>query len=307
MADDDHGRDPTSPSDGERECEREAARRRLLEVEPGNVRDLDAAAACECSCHPRPGHPDRHRSGLCQCQWTDQERATHLAEFNRLLEEHRPEQEAWWRDQAAKLATAAAELQIEATEEVPGAPWVIVGRVDGRRFYLRERWEAYTIVISPADDPDLDPWRSDLGVLVRGGDAADLLADGRVDYGRALRVVAEAVRTHMRRETCPHSHADQDRFCRACGLPLMNRARAATSDDSDDVRDVDGFIKGLVPETLRSGRHLRNVGAARRAWQRADEALVAAVRGARAAGDSWRVIGAVLDLTEAEVRQRYDK
>jgi hypothetical protein len=122
------------------------------------------------------------------------------------------------------VAAAAAELQIEATEESPGAPWVIVGRVDGRRFYLRERWEAYDISISPPDDPDLDPWRSDRGTLVRSGVAGDLLTAGRVDYRRALRVIAEAVRTQLRRETCAHPHADRDRYCPACGLPLLDAA-----------------------------------------------------------------------------------
>jgi len=229
---DDVGSRAASPSDDEPDgsrANREATRRRLLEVEPGNVRDLDAAATCECSCHPRPGDPDRHRGGLCQCQWTDAERAAHLAEFDRLMEERRPEQEAFWRERAETLAADAAGLQIEANEESPGAPWVIVGRVDGRRFYLRDRWEAYTIVISPAGDPGLDPWRSDSGVEVRSGRSGDLLTDGRVDYRRALRVVAEAVRTHLRREACTHPHHDEDRFCPACGLPLLDPASPLTA------------------------------------------------------------------------------
>lgn len=224
---DDRGPDLTGPGDGERErarAEREAARRRLLEVQPGDVRDLDAAAACECSCHPRPGDPNRHRGGLCQCQWTHQERAAHLAELDRVIEKHRPEQEALWREHVEAIAVAAAELRIDATEESPGAPWVIVWRVDGRRFYLRERWETYEIVISPANDPDLDPWRSDPGVLIRRGVAADLLTAGRANYRRALRVVAEAVRTHLRRETCAHPYDDADRFCPACGSPMQDAA-----------------------------------------------------------------------------------
>lgn len=127
-------------------------------------------------------------------------------------------------ENAEDLAEAAADLEIEATEEVSGAPWVIVGRVEGRRFYLRERWDTYTVVISPPDDPDLDPWRSDRGVLVRSGGSGDLLTGGRVEYRRALRVVAEAVRTHVRRERCPHPHAEGDWFCPTCGVALRDRA-----------------------------------------------------------------------------------
>jgi hypothetical protein len=272
-------------------------RRQLLEVAPGNVRDLDAAAACECSCHPRPGEQGRHHGGLCQCQWTDQERAAHMAELIRLMEQHRPEQEALWRERDEAIAVAAAELQIEATEESPGAPWVIVGHVDGRRFYLRERWETYEIVISPADDPDLDPWRLDSGILVRDGVAGDLLTAGRVDYRRALRVVAEAVRNHLRRETCAHPHDDADRFCPACGLPMQDVAAPISPEprgpegELDDADDAAGW---------QSRRYLRAVAAARRTRQDADDHLRAVVFRARAAGDPWSLIALALHLDEKD-------
>ena len=77
MDDDDPGVAPTGAGNDEQDRareQREMARRQLLEVESGNVRDLDAAATCECSCHPRTGDPNRHGGGLCQCQWTDHER-----------------------------------------------------------------------------------------------------------------------------------------------------------------------------------------------------------------------------------------
>lgn len=227
----DHEPDRASPgADDEQERAREertAARRQLLDVQPGSNRDLDAAASCECSCHPRAGHADKHGGDLCPCQWTDRERIEHLAEFARVVETNRSAEEAVQRENATALNATAAELAIEVSEEVPGAPWVLVGRIDGRRFYLRERWESYAIVVASAETPDIDPWGAEAGqpsVLVRSGDAADLYAAGRVDYPRALRVVAAAVRTHLRRETCAHPEADEGRFCTSCGQGLIDPA-----------------------------------------------------------------------------------
>ncbi len=319
MADDDPDAAPTGASDDERARAREqriAARRQLLDVQPGNNRDLDAAASCECSCHPRPGQPVKHGGDLCSCQWTERERSEHLAEFARVVEQHRPEQEAVQRKKAEALHAAAAELEIEVSEEIPGAPWVLVGRIDGRRFYLRERWESYTIVIAPVEAPDFDPWSADAdgaAVVVRSGDASDLYVAGRVDYRRALRVIAGAVRSHLLRENCAHVRAaPQDRFCSACGtlltdLSLPERAEAAPADGVAGNHSAEGFVGRTEPEALRSGSRLREVAAARHEQRRADEALDAAVRRARAVGDSWQVIGIVLGLTAAEVRRRFDQ
>ncbi|NTW39502.1 MAG: hypothetical protein HGA44_06365 [Cellulomonadaceae bacterium] len=140
MADDEPDPAPTGSNDYRNRAIEEptAARRQLLDVQPGSIRDLDAAAACECSCHPRPGETDKHGSDLCSCQLTSTDRAAHLAEFNRIIDQHRPDQEALQLQNARDLAAAAAELEIEASEEIPGAPWVITGRVDGRRYYLRD-------------------------------------------------------------------------------------------------------------------------------------------------------------------------
>lgn len=143
MTDDDATYSADGPGDdgrGRVRSKRAAARRRLLEAESGNVHDLDTAADCECSCHPRPGQPDRHSDQICHCQWTDQDRRDHLAEFNRVTEQHRSVVDDLQGENARALAEAAAELSMEATEEVTAAPWVLVGLVDGRRFYLRERW-----------------------------------------------------------------------------------------------------------------------------------------------------------------------
>gem|GEM_PF-2041326 len=304
MADDDPDPAPAGAGDDDRERAREqrtAARRQLLDVQPGNIRDLDAAAACECSCHPRPGQPDRHGGDLCSCQWTDPDRAAHLAEFNRVIEQQRPEQEALQLENARALAAAAAELDIEASEEVPGAPWVIVGRVDGRRYYLRDRWETYTVVVAPADDPDLDPWRAPASarlVVVRSGDSTDLFTGRWVNYRRALRVIASVVRTQLRREACTHPHDDADRFCPACGVPLRDEATPIRPDrdhpQSEDERD--GW---------RTGQHLRAIGAADRAWRDADDQLRGAIQRARAAGDPLWLIALMLHVDEQDAVRRF--
>lgn len=304
MADDGPDAAPFGATDQEPERTREertAARRQLLDVQPGNIRDPDAAAACECSCHPRPGQPDKHGSDLCSCQWTDTDRATHPAEGDRVIEQQRPELEAAQLESMRDLIAAAAELDIEATEEVPGAPWVITGRVDGRRYYLRDRWGTYTVVVAPAGQPDLDPWRAPAGarlIVVRSGDSADLFTGRWVNHRRALRVVAAAVRTQLRREACAHPHGDVDRFCPACGVPLRDEATPIRT-GLDDYELPDGG------DGWRTGRHLRAVGVAHLAWQDADDRLRGAVQCARAASDPWWLISLMLHVDEQEVVRRF--
>jgi ferredoxin-thioredoxin reductase catalytic subunit len=99
MADDGVGSHPTGAGAGaeERErarAERAAARRRLLDVERGSVSNLEAAAACECSCHPCPGQTDKHGVGACPCQWSDDDRRKHLVEFRRILARNDEETDA---------------------------------------------------------------------------------------------------------------------------------------------------------------------------------------------------------------------
>lgn len=61
-------------------AERVAGQRVLLRLVPGDLRDLDAAAECECSCHPRPGVPSTDAGELCR-----------LASIRRLLQTIRPQ------------------------------------------------------------------------------------------------------------------------------------------------------------------------------------------------------------------------
>lgn len=133
--------------------------------------------------------------------------------------------------QRRQLADAAAELHIQAREELPLGPWVIVGTVDGRGFYLRERSDQYAIVIAADNTPTLDPWTADPQntITIRTGTSDDLYDAAGTDYRKALHHVAAAVRTYLRQSTCAHPHKTDDRYCSACGLALVDPATPPAS------------------------------------------------------------------------------
>ena len=66
-------------------------------------------------------------------------------------------------------------------------------------------------------------------------------------------------------------------------------------------------LDGLDPSTTpaRDAAPFRGVVAARAAVDDADRQLREAVAAARAAGDSWTVIGAALDVTRQAAQQRF--
>ncbi|GAA3817072.1 hypothetical protein CSO01_36710 [Cellulomonas soli] len=220
-----------------------AARRRLLELDPTGVRDIEAAAACFCACHPRPADPDSHGGGRsCPCQLTPEELRALRARTSKLLKEHSTALEAAQREREQRLVDIAADLGIEAREDNLYAPWVIVGRVDGRGFRMRERSDRYAIVIAPDDSPTIDPWNAPDGtqtITVRTGDASDLGNVGPPDYRLALTVITETIRTFLRQRTCPHPHADGDWYCPRCGLTLVDLTRPPAETSVDDERRVE--------------------------------------------------------------------
>lgn len=209
-----------------RRDEQVAARRRLLELAPGDLRDLDAAAECGCSCHPSPGD-DPHGGRTCSCQLTPDERARRHADLEKALTASRAAYALVHRARADELAAAATDLGVEALEDGPGAPWVIVGTVDGHGFYMRERWDTYEIVVAPADDPAIQPWGAPIETpttVVRSGTISDLLPGGSVSYRHVLTFIVGEIRTYLRRRTCEHPSAPRDRYCPACGSPLVDPA-----------------------------------------------------------------------------------
>lgn len=204
--------------------ERVELRRRLLEVDPSSApRDVEAAAGCECGCHPRPGG-DVHNGGLCPCQLSGHQRRELVDRVTQAWvaeqEEYAPVREA----RVRALVSEAAALEVEAVAESPGDPLVISGTVDGVDFTMRERWDGYTIasrrlVASPAvGGPDGD-W-----VVLATGTSADLYPSGSVDLAHALRFIVAAVRTAIRRQTCTHPVRRSLRYCPRCGTALVDPA-----------------------------------------------------------------------------------
>ena len=68
-------------------------------------------------------------------------------------------------------------------------------------------------------------------------------------------------------------------------------------------------LDAIRPDThpARDAPHFRRIIAARRAVDDAEAELRAAVAAARAAGDSWTVIGAALDTTRQAAYQRFGR
>ena len=68
-------------------------------------------------------------------------------------------------------------------------------------------------------------------------------------------------------------------------------------------------LEAIRPDThpARDATHFRRIIAARRAVDDAEAELRAAVAAARAAGDSWTVIGAALDTTRQAAYQRFGR
>ncbi|GAB2986235.1 hypothetical protein [Nocardioides montaniterrae] len=68
-------------------------------------------------------------------------------------------------------------------------------------------------------------------------------------------------------------------------------------------------LERLDPSSVppRDATHFRNIIAARKRIEEAEEGLRAAVDAAREAGDSWTVIGAALDTTRQNAYQRFGK
>lgn len=203
-----------------------AAKRALLEALPGAPHDLDAAAECHCECHPSPGR-DRHPGEPCMCQLTDEERKARWARAMQSLAQFRDHLRPVQEQHQRELAEAAAELGVEVREEIPAAPWVLTGAVDGRAFYMRERWDTYDIVIAHDDNPTVQPWSDPdtAGITIRSGDSRDLYVGTPPDYGVALRFIVGAIREHLARTTCPHPARAGDRYCPRCGAPLTDPAQ----------------------------------------------------------------------------------
>ncbi|WP_019135760.1 hypothetical protein [Cellulomonas massiliensis] len=218
--------DERQPAAERERAKRIAARRALLELLPVGPQDLDAAARRWCSCHPQPAG-DPHHGETCVCQLTEPERRQRTARaretVRQIAEGSRPAREQHLRE----LPATAAELGVDAHEEVIAAPWVLTGTVDGVAWYMRERWDTYAIAISSGEDPSIQPWgaRGVQTTTIREGDANDLYQGTPPDYGHALRFIVGVIREHLTRASCEHPHRDGDRYCPRCGVALTDPAQ----------------------------------------------------------------------------------
>jgi hypothetical protein len=82
---------------------------------------------------------------------------------------------------------------------------------------------------------------------------------------------------------------------------MTTKQKARSEQDSD----VETFIDGIDPATMRDARHLRAVAAARKNAEQAEQALREAVGAARAAGDSWTMIGLMLGTSRQAAHREF--
>lgn len=66
-------------------------------------------------------------------------------------------------------------------------------------------------------------------------------------------------------------------------------------------------LESVAPESLRDASHFRRIIEAKKGLETADKGLRDAVAAARAAGDSWTVIGAAMGTSKQAAFQRFSK
>jgi hypothetical protein len=211
----------------------EPARRAMLASGP-SLRDLEAAVACGCSCHPRPAETRLHEGGVsCPCQSTPEERAAAFDDLRGVLQESSAGEFSYEARMREAMGAAASRLGVTIRHAGGWAPFVITGVVDGRGFYLRERHDCWSVEVASDDDPLADPYvlSSDVPtIVVAEGVSEALTVDGAFDTVRALEVAVHAVRLFLLRRVCSHPQAE--RFCPACGVEVADSAawRVSASD-----------------------------------------------------------------------------
>ena len=192
--------------------------RELLALSSIPLRSPQKALECTCSCHPRV-NLGLHKGGTqCPCQQTPAERkrlAQKLfADLNRIGE---PLQE-YSTEQSQLLQQKAQELNVKADIACQMAPFVIVGEVDGRAFYLRERHDKYRVTIASDDHPTTNPWNAppeEPQIDIQYGDISEFQ-----NVGEALEIAVRAVRQYQQQQQCPHLIEPNYLYCPLCGIAL---------------------------------------------------------------------------------------
>lgn len=173
------------------------------------VRDVDAALACHCTCHLRRcGQPtdDFHDAGAtCPCQLTvEQRRAAReewLAELDRFHTSDEGRELAASTLRAREDATAVADrLGMSITIESQFVPLIISGSLDETAFWFRERRGSWRLHV---DGPD--------GAQIASGVSDPSPRD-------AVELIWDHVDRYRRGRDCAHAGAaPDDVFCRRCG------------------------------------------------------------------------------------------
>lgn len=73
------------------------------------------------------------------------------------------------------------------------------------------------------------------------------------------------------------------------------------------TREDETGLGSVAPESLRDASHFRRIIEAKKGLEAADRELRDAVAAARAAGDSWTVIGAAMGTSKQAAFQRFSK
>ncbi len=66
-------------------------------------------------------------------------------------------------------------------------------------------------------------------------------------------------------------------------------------------------LDSVAPDALRDASHFRRIIEAKKGVEAADKELRAAVAAARAAGDSWTIVGAAMGTSKQAAFQRFSK
>lgn len=195
------------------------ARRESLRKVAG-LRNATAAEECVCACHDQMG--ELHDQGrTCPCQLSAEERRAAFEEAMADLttEWYQPEAVAARAKAEAEFASEADRLGVNVESHGGGAPYLIIGSVDGRAFFLRERGEVWHVEIAGDLNPERNPWRYDgeASIVVAEGSTQQLEADDEAGFEiTALRIAVEAVRTFLLRRACEHPGAGE--WCQRCGV-----------------------------------------------------------------------------------------
>lgn len=106
---------------------------------------------------------------------------------------------------------------------LPAAPFVLIGCVDGRRFYLRERHGRWRLVVAPASSPLSCPWFAPRGLVTFA--IAEGVAEEVLSLEDAAVLATRLTREFLTISECTHVFDENPVCCTHCGIE-QSRAHA---------------------------------------------------------------------------------